>query len=112
MKKVIVSGGRNYSDKTHVFRVLLGLLPIDLIIQGGANGADKLAREFALEHGIACQTFEADWDTHGKSAGPRRNASMCEKNKDATAVFFPGGRGTDNCHMNAKRLGLTIVDAR
>lgn len=110
--KVIVSGGRNFSDRRRLIEVLDSLRPIDLIIQGGASGADLMAREYAEARNIEVQTFHANWNEHGKSAGPRRNRSMCEKNKDATAVFFEGGAGTKNCLMNALDLGLRVIDVR
>ena len=40
------------------------------IIEGGASGADTLAREFGAETGIPVRTVPADWARHG----PRRRA--------------------------------------
>lgn len=120
MKTVIVSGGRHFEDSEHVRRTLERLLPIDEIHEGGCpTGADFFARLFAKHYGIKNVTHHADWGRHGKSAGPRRNRSMCQLAYNGAtdfdqviAVFFKGGRGTENCFMNAKDIGLTILDAR
>jgi hypothetical protein len=119
MKIVMVSGGRDFEDSTSLEKVLNGLLPIDEIHEGGCpTGADKFARQYAAKVGARNVTHHADWDAHGRSAGPRRNASMVAKianYKDkgvaeVVAVFFPGGKGTANCLMNAKNKELTIID--
>lgn len=55
MSVVLVCGGRDYDDRAHVFDVLDGIhgaFPIVRIIEGGASGADRLAREWAGERWI------------------------------------------------------------
>lgn len=104
---VIVTGGRNYFDKDKVNEIL-SALDITLLVQGGANGADRLAREYALENFIALETIEADWNKHGRAAGPIRNREMLIKYPKATVIAFPGGRGTENCVNQAKQLGMSV----
>ena len=94
--KVIVCGGRAYSNRQRVFDVLDVLhakTPITLIIHGGATGADNLAYEWAMKRHVACAAFQADWANYGRAAGPIRNALMLEE-RPAMVVAFPGGRGT------------------
>lgn len=73
-----------------------------LVIHGGARGADTWMSNIAKNLGIEVRVFEADWDRHGKGAGPIRNREMANflTDKRAIALMAPGGKGT--AHM----LGL------
>lgn len=49
------------------------------IVSGGANGVDKFAEEYALEHGYSTKIFpisKEDWERDGKRAGYLRNEKM------------------------------------
>jgi hypothetical protein len=65
---VLVCGGRNYSDRARVFRELDRLAaergPFTRVVQGGASGADSLARDWTWErYGVqAIKTLHAHWD--------------------------------------------------
>jgi YspA, cpYpsA-related SLOG family len=97
--KVLVCGGRNYGDAVTVARVLdelrEGVGGISHVIHGGATGADALAHEWALAHGVQTVECEALWDFHGDAAGPIRNRRMLELEPDLV-VAFPGKKGTAN----------------
>jgi len=78
------------------------------------TGADLFTREWCQKHGTGYTVHVADWDRHGRAAGPRRNAEMirCAVNEGALFLLaFPGGRGTKNCTMSAIRAGLAVMDA-
>lgn len=98
--KVIVTGGRDHLNRQLLYKVLDTLKP-NVVIQGGASGADFSAKCWATHHCVHEETYEADWNTHGKAAGPIRNKLMCEENRDAVVVAFKGGRGTENCICNS-----------
>lgn len=108
---VIVTGGRTYGDCNKVFSVLDKLQPT-MVIQGGATGADAIARRWASERGVRCLTLPADWKTHGKAAGPIRNKEMINLGYARTVVAFPGDAGTKNCVEQARRAGLKIFEVR
>jgi len=109
--RVLVCGGREFSDRDRVFEVLGGLDRIpSMIIQGGAIGADTFAREWAEAHGVLCQTFEADRETLGRSAGPIRNKQMLEVGQPDLVVAFPGARGTANMVRQAKAAGVRVLE--
>ncbi len=44
--------------------------------EGGARGADRLARVWAQLGGIEVETHPAQWERDGKAAGPIRNRAM------------------------------------
>lgn len=96
---VLVCGGRDYSDKARVYEELdrlHALRPIGTVIHGCARGADAIAARWAFERGISVNPFPADWKTHGKKAGPMRNAKMLEEGKPDVVFAFPGGKGTSD----------------
>lgn len=62
------------------------------VIHGAAKGADWLAGEVAKAAGYPVFTFPADWNTHGKAAGPLRNQAMA--NAAHSCIALPGGSGT------------------
>jgi hypothetical protein len=109
MTSVVVTGGRNYDDKAKLFHVLNSMGIIHLYV-GDASGADALAVEWARYHSIPYTVFKADWDKHGRAAGPIRNGEMlAAAGVNAIVVAFPGGRGTMNCIANALRRGMAVV---
>lgn len=107
--KVIITGGRDFEDFNTVKKVLDCLPKIELIIQGGAKGADLCAKNYAHYRGVRSLTYLADWNQYGKSAGPLRNSKMLNDHKDALVVSFPGGRGTKHCTEEATKLGLPVL---
>lgn len=79
-----------------------------VIISGTARGADRLGEQYARERGYRLRQFPADWDTHGRSAGPIRNGEMA-RNADALVAFWNGhSSGTRNMIETAKRYGLPV----
>ena len=104
--KVIVTGGRHYSNHPRVNEVLTSIAP-DIIVQGGANGADRLAREWGEKRGLEVITFEAEWEVYGRRAGPVRNRKMCAAGADLL-VAFPGGKGTRHCVRTARDFGIKV----
>lgn len=106
-KFVIVTGGRDYADHSMITDVLNFLSP-HTVIQGGASGADKLADEWASEFAQSI-TFKADWNKHGKAAGPIRNAQMLDAYPHAVVVAFKGGDGTEGCIKLAKQRNMIVL---
>ncbi len=80
-----------------------------VIINGGAPGIDQSFREACADLGVACETFEADWDRYGRAAGPRRNAAMLAAGADLVVAFhrdLASSRGTLDCTRQAIALGV------
>ena len=113
-ERILVCGGRDFSDRSLVFHVLdLEALEhgIHVVIQGGASGADKLAREWCYQRqSIRMWNFPADWKKHGKAAGPIRNQQMLDEGKPTKVFAFPGGRGTADMVRRARAAGLPVHD--
>ena len=71
--------------------------PVTLLIEGGATGADILARRWALARGIEIATYLAGRDRYQHRAVPIRNSQMLREGRPELVVAFKGGRGT--AHM-------------
>lgn len=109
--KVLVCGGRDYSDKEKVNDSLNRLKEkhgIELIIEGGAKGADKLGGDWADINGIAHCTFHANWSALGKRAGPIRNQNMIDFGLPDCLVAFAGGIGTNGMIKLAESAGIPV----
>ncbi len=103
-------GGRHFNDEAAVLDALDRLhagCPITLIIQGGAPGADRLARKWAMVRGVDIRTFSADWDKLGAAAGPVRNQKMLVEGRPDLVVAFPGGKGTADMVRRSERAGIS-----
>jgi len=114
--RVLVCGGRDYGigkpdEWVSMFRVLAGNHErhyFTAIIEGGAPGADAGARTFGEQNGIPVLTFNADWKTHGKAAGPIRNQRMINEGKPDLVIAFPGGKGTADMVRRARAAGIEV----
>lgn len=117
---MLVCGGRDYHDKHVLFPALDKMAEecggIELVVHGGARGADALADAWAAERGVACEAVLADWNRYGRAAGPMRNAAMLEmlkafrdQGKDCIVVAFPGSRGTADMVDRACAADFEVV---
>jgi hypothetical protein len=105
--KVLVCGGRDFSDRAFAIRVLDEIDPA-VVIHGGALGADLIAKEWAVSRVRPHWTFPADWYENGKAAGPIRNQQMLDIGKPDLVVAFPGGRGTADMVRRAEKAGVPV----
>ena len=81
-----------------------------VLVSGGARGVDTAAESWALAYGHDTEVHHAEWDTHGKSAGYRRNAEMVDSGIDAAIVFWDGtSRGTRHTLSLVEHKGIPYV---
>lgn len=109
--RVLVTGGRDFEEIDTLYHALDQIhqeTPITLIIEGGAKGADRLARRWADARNVPFVTEEADWTRHGKAAGPLRNGRMIKEHKPDLVVAFKGGKGTADCKAQARAAGVAV----
>lgn len=119
MSRILICGSRDFDDQELFDRVMSHLppeyFPIEAVMEGGAEGADRMAREWALEYrdyyGFQYLLFRAEWDKYGRSAGPRRNARMIAEGRPTLVIAFysqPTSRGTDNMVQQAQAAGIPV----
>jgi hypothetical protein len=107
--RVVVFGGHRYPAADEARRKALVWRALDLlhrrhgicaVIQGAADGVDRWAAEWGWafrdrgEPPMPVCSFAADWDAHGKAAGPMRNRRMILEGRPDVGVGFPGERGS------------------
>jgi hypothetical protein len=102
--KLLVCGDRDFHDKGTMESFILDLRQFgfkevkpDVIIEGGARGADSLAREIAKENDISFNEVSAQWEKYGLRAGPIRNSQMIAMHPDLVIAFhyhIDNSRGT------------------
>jgi hypothetical protein len=116
-KRILVCGGRDFDDWGLLLKGLeeyvgkfRGPNPDITIIQGGAKGADFLARAYAKWVGFNQEEFPADWKSHGKRAGMLRNKQMLDEGKPDLVLAFPGGSGTANMVALAKAANVPVIE--
>ena len=85
--RLLISGDRKWKNKFLVKDTITYLLP-EVIIHGGAPGADELAGITAKELGIEVLQFNAEWGRYGRGAGPIRNQRMIDEGKPDLIVAF------------------------
>lgn len=107
--RVLVCGGRAYKDTLKVFEVLDALSPTE-ICQGGALGADFIAKSWALIRCVPCTEYKAEWSKYGRAAGPMRNELMIDSFKPDLVVAFKGGNGTRSMLGLARKRGVEVVE--
>lgn len=113
--RIVVTGGRDYTDRAALF-LALDLLHaatrITRLAHGNARGADTLADDWARVRRVELQRYPADWDRHRKRAGAIRNRAMLDAERPDVVVAFPGGRGTADCVRAAGERGIPVLDLR
>ena len=103
---LLVCGGRNYRDYHALDSAIKGLpQQPSMIIQGGAPGADQLAKQWAKKNSIHCAEVPAMWNEFGNKAGPLRNKAMLLLKPDM-CLAMPGGTGTDNMIKQCVGVGI------
>lgn len=112
--RILVTGPRRYANRQRLYQILdaaVEKLALGFLIQGGATGADTLAKEWADERLILCWTCEADWSL-GTNAGPIRNRRMLvEGRPDIVIAFMDGaGPGTRNMVRIAREAGVRVIE--
>ena len=111
--RVLVTGGRDYSDAQAVSDSLNRLdeiASIECVIHGGAPGADALGAVWAASRHLRMEAYPADWGAHGRAAGPIRNQRMIDEGKPDLVVAFPGGRGTADMVRRARAAGIEVIE--
>lgn len=114
VRSVIVTGGRKRTDvliveaKLELFCAAWG---IEQVVQGGARGVDKIAREWARRRGLLVCTY-GPLPPFGPPELLARNLRMLADFPDAPVLGFPGrgkSHGTYHCLRHAAARARTIA---
>ncbi len=110
--RVLVCGSRNWADGALIHRELSALSGVAVVIHGAAPGADALAGEAASELGIPVLAFPAEWEKHGRAAGPIRNQRMLDEGRPDLVLAFSedlnSSRGTADMIARARLARIPV----
>jgi len=108
--KLAVIGSRTFNNQD-LLNATLNQFPMELIISGGARGADSMAAAYARHFNIPLKVFPADWDKWGKQAGYLRNKDIIAACDEVVAFWDGTSRGTAHSLKLAREWGkkITIV---
>lgn len=114
--RVLICGSRNWSDPVMI-RQDLGALPWRqghpvVVIHGDCRGADKIADEWARLLHYQVEVYRAQWQKHGRSAGPIRNRQMLDEGlPDEVWAYhdsLESSRGTKGMVGLARERGIPV----
>lgn len=92
--RVLVCGSRHWRDSEAIHHTLDLHLRLHYgrieIIHGNARGADLIADSVARGLGLVVHPYPADWNAHGRAAGPIRNRQMLDQHPDVVLAFKDG----------------------
>lgn len=121
--RILVTGNRHWDDVetiaaaiSHALHAYAPTGPA-VLVHGGAPGADTIADEVwdnLIQHGmdlLPVEVHPADWRSHGRKAGPIRNAEMVRRGA-VVCLAFPVGNspGTRGCMAMARAAGIPVID--
>lgn len=110
---VLICGSRYMTSETKIKDLIDSLQFDDIVIHGGAAGADSIADRLAKERGLAVMQFNADWNRHGRAAGPIRNKLMLDVGAPDVVHAFPligaDNSGTRNMMDLAEKAGVPVI---
>ena len=105
--RLLITGGRDNEDYKVIYEAIKANNP-DVVIHGGAKGADRNAEIAAVTLGIPTEVYPPDWDGQGKSAAFKRNSQMLEDGKPTSVIAFRGGNGTADMVKKAGKAGFEV----
>jgi YspA, cpYpsA-related SLOG family len=107
--RVIIAGSRSIDDYAKVCDAIQQSgFAISRVVSGLAGGVDMLAVRYALEQGLPCDPFPAEWKKWGRRAGYLRNQQMAQYADALIAVWDGKSPGTRHMIEVAKARGLPV----
>lgn len=80
--KILCCGDRDWSNEELIYEGLCRMGRDTVVVHGNARGADKMCDAVAKRLGYVTIPYDANWEQHGRSAGPIRNRQMYKEHPD------------------------------
>lgn len=113
--RLLITGSRDWTDRVTIMQQLLDVARDygdEVVLVSGAcpTGADKICEDMARVFGWTVEQHPADWETHGKAAGPLRNKQMVRLGADLCLAFIKdNSRGASHCADLAEKANIRTV---
>ncbi|MGK5530885.1 SLOG family protein [Streptomyces sp. URMC 129] len=112
--RVLVTGSRDWPAPEVVYMALWELSagasrPLTVVHGACPTGADSAASHWARYHSTMAieEKHPADWEKHGKKAGPIRNQEMVNLGADVCFAFIKdNSQGASHCAQLALAAGI------
>ena len=109
--RAAITGGRSYTPTRadlSKFWEIFDRARAGELHYGDASGVDRYVAAVVRRErlAVAVVAHPADWSLHGRRAGPLRNREMVAAVD--LLIAFPGGRGTESCITEARKLGRPV----
>lgn len=114
IKRVVIAGCRYYHNygeaKPYIDFCLSNIRKENeiIIVSGCASGADTIGERYAKENRFKVEKYPANWETFGKSAGPRRNRQMAEIADCVICFWDEKSKGTKSMIDYARKYNKPI----
>lgn len=114
--RLLICGSRNWTDR-NIIEASFDMFKegsIEILINGGARGADSIAESIAISRNIPVKKYKAEWEKFGKSAGYERNKQMLTEGKPDLVIGFiiSNSKGTRNMLDLAENNGVPNLEIR
>jgi hypothetical protein len=106
--RILVTGSRAWTDNAIIRDALTPFRTSGaVLVHGNARGADRIAAGIWRTWGLPTEAHPADWDTHGRAAGMRRNRHMVALRADVCLAFIRDhSPGATHCAATAEQAGI------
>ena len=116
--KLIIAGGRDLNPSMGFITCAITMLPICKgmgspireVVCGGEEGVDNEGAHWASHMNVPVKYLRADWDKHGRAAGPIRNKEMAEY-ADVLLLIWDGvSKGSASMKREMEKLGKPVYE--
>lgn len=117
MTRILITGSRTWEDPDVIAKALYdyiretGSPKEETVIVHGAcpKGADAMADQIAKDWEANIEAHPADWNTHGRSAGFKRNQHMVDLGADVLLAFIHNNsKGATHTVNLAEKAGIPV----
>lgn len=113
--KVLCCGDRNWDQWAPIWTCLRALKPLGYtqLVHGNARGADRMSGFVGQKIGYEVFPVAAEWEKHGRAAGPIRNRKMLTDHPDIELVVafhadLANSKGTKDMVEIAEARGIRV----
>ena len=110
--RVAIIGSRTFNDYELLKKQILDNISLDdieVIVSGGAKGADTLGERFADEFNIKKNIILPNWQKYGKSAGFKRNIEIINNCDIVFAFCMDNSTGTMDSVRKAEFKLIPVI---
>jgi len=108
--RVIISGSRALKDADALVARAIAEsgFAVSAVLSGCSGAVDRAGERWGRRAGVPVIGFVADWQAHGRRAGPLRNGRMAAAADALIAVWNGTSRGTADMIRQARAKGLAV----